>query len=400
MHIAFMTPEYAGPDGGTGGLGVYLRKTAAALTSRGHRVSVFLQGHESKRWDDGAVRIHVVARARPWNWARPLRWLATVAPAIRQVRSARRLAAKVWQVHDNEPIDLIQTASFMAPGQAMLGNGRIPVVCRVSSYTPLWRAAYGARRNMAQYLCDGLELRQFTGADAIYAPSRFLAGVLARFEGLQVEVIRTPLPERVSGNRSFYDTRLKGKPYLLHFGSLSRLKGTDLLGQAMPAILARHPQLWLVVIGSDHGLPDGRRMADVLRADLGPVADRLLVNAPISHDSLTPVIAGALGVLMPFRADNYSNACLEAQAQGIPVVGTLECGLDELITDGQTGFLVRQSDPASLEEGIERLLGMSAGQRADMVQRIRDSVTAMSAEDRIGQLLDYYADVIRRFKDG
>jgi hypothetical protein len=159
MHIAFMTPEYAGPDGGTGGLGVYLRKTAAALMSRGHRVSVFLQGHESKRWDDGAVRIHVVARARPWNWARPLRWLATVAPAIRQVRSARSLAAKVWQVHAREPIDLIQTASFMAPGLALIGNGRIPVVCRASSYTPLWRAAYGTRRNAAQYLCDGLELR-------------------------------------------------------------------------------------------------------------------------------------------------------------------------------------------------------------------------------------------------
>ncbi|MEI8351838.1 MAG: glycosyltransferase family 4 protein [bacterium] len=393
-----MTPEYAGPDSDTGGLGAYLRKTAAALTARGHRVSVFLQGHEARSWDDGAVRVYVVARARPWPWARHLRWLANVAPAIRQIRSARALAAKVWQVHARQPIDLIQTSSFMAPGLMVIGNGRIPVVCRASSYTPLWRAAYGTRRNAAQYLCDGLELRQFNGADAVYAPSRFLSGVLARFEGLHVEVIRTPLPAPVHGDRAFYESRLKSQPYLLHFGALSRLKDTDLLGQAMPAILARHPQLRLVVIGGDNGVPDGRRMGDVLRADLGAVADRLLVHAQISPDSLIPVIAGALGVLMPFRADNYSNACLEAQAQGIPVVGTMECGLDELITDGQTGFLIRQADPASLTEGVERLLAMNAGQRGEMIQRIRASVAAMAAEDRIGQLLDYYADVICRFR--
>ncbi len=400
MHIAFMTPEYAAPDAGTGGLGAYLRKTAAALAARGHRVSVFLQGDQARQWQDESVAVYGVERARPWPWARHIGWVAAVAPAIRQVGSARRLAASVRRVHARDPIDIIQAASFMAPGLAMLGNGRIPVVCRASSYTPLWRAAYGTRRTAAQYLCDGLELRQFVGADSVYAPSQFLAGMLARIEGLPCAVVRTPLPAAGPTDGAFYETHLRGKSYLLHFGSLSRLKGTDLLGRALPAVLARHPQLWLAVIGRDNGLPDGRRMADALRADLGSFADRLVVHSPLPQSSLPPVIAGAAGVLMPSRVDNYPNACLEAQAQGVPVIGAMDSSIEELVTDGETGFLVRQADPASLTEGVERLLALNAGQRQAMQQRIRAAVEGIASEDRVGQLLDYYAGVIGRFADG
>ena len=396
MHIAFMTPEYYSSERPTGGLGVYVRKTAMALTARGHRVSVFLQDHGRRDWLDGAVHVYAEARARPWPWLRHHPWLGAVAPGIRQVRSARRLAVRVRQVHARDPIDIIQVSNFMTPGLAMLGNGRIPVICRASSYTPLWRAAFGNVRSPAQYLCDGLELRQFTQAQAIFAPSQFLAGILNRFEGLAVDVIRTPLPEAGPVATEFFEKTLKGKRYLLHFGSLSRLKGTDLIGAALPSIMERHGSLWLVVIGADHGSPNGRKMLDVLRQDLGRLADRLLCHAPLPHEVLMPVIAGAEGVLMPYRADNCSNACLEAMAQGVPVIGSLHSSLDEIITDGKTGFLVRQSDPVSLAQGVERLLSRTPEQRNMMRQEILKGVDAMRSEDRVGQLIQYYSCVLGR----
>jgi len=398
MHIAFMTPEYHTPESTTGGLGIYLRKTSMALVASGHRVSIFLQGHRSRCWLDDEVSVYAEERAGPWSWAGRHRWLGTVAPAIRQVRSARRLAERVRKVHEHDPIDIIQTSSFMAPGLAMLRNGRIPVICRASSYTPLWRAAFGGVRSPAQYFCDGLELRQFTRADAIYAPSQFLAGLLNRFEGLAVDVIRTPLPETGLVNNEFFENNLKGKRFLLHFGSLSRLKGTDLIGTALPSVMERHRDLWLVVVGQDTELPDGRKMLDVLRQDLGAFAGRLFCHSYLPHEDLTPVIAGAEGVIMPYRVDNYSNACLETLSQGVPVIGSLDSSLDEIITDGKTGYLVKQADPVSLAQGVERLLAMTTEQQGVMRREILRVVAEMRNENRIGQLIQYYSLVLERYR--
>jgi glycosyltransferase involved in cell wall biosynthesis len=63
----------------------------------------------------------------------------------------------------------------------------------------------------------------------------------------------------------------------------------------------------------------------------------------------------AVGVLCTF-VEGLPNSVMEYMALGKPVVATNGGGTGELVVDGETGFLVRQSDPAALAAAIERLV--------------------------------------------
>jgi glycosyltransferase involved in cell wall biosynthesis len=279
----------------------------------------------------------------------------------------------------------------MAPGHALLRNGRLPLVCRISSYTPLLRSANGKQRGLPEYLSDWLEIRQVLDAEASFAPSALMATTFARLEAHEPQVIRTPVDLRdTSMDPSYYQNPLTGMPYLLFFGTLNRVKGADLLAQAMPSVFERHEDLALVFVGRDDGWPGCLKAFDFVSSHCQPFEHRLHYHPVLPKAQLYPFIANALGVLMPSRIDNYPNACLEAQSLGVPVVGTYGSSLDEMIVDGEIGFLAKNGDAASLGDAVERLLSLTQVGRQRMRERILTSVRSMASEDRIGQLLTLY----------
>lgn len=394
MHIGFLTPEYVMPGRFDGGLANYIRKVGLALTSRGHQVSVLVLSNQNARWQDDRIAVYEVKRVVVPQWLRVKRFRAVVA----QVLSSRRLESVVWRIQRADPFDILQASSFEAPGYTLLRNGRLPLVCRVSSYTPLWRSAYGRRRSLSEYISDWLEIRQVLDADASFAPSGFLADTFARLEGHRPQVIRTPLDlQDISMDLSHFESHLAGTPYLLFFGTLSRIKGVDLLAQVIPTVLERHQGLAFVFVGRDDSLPGGQKVFDYVRSCCKSFERRLHYYAALPKSQLYPIVANALGVLMPSRVDNYPNACLEAQFLGVPVVGTYHSSLDEMIVPGETGFLAANDDPGSLASAIERLLSLSPAGRQRMRHNIKREIERVRSEDRVGQLICLYEETIATF---
>jgi glycosyltransferase involved in cell wall biosynthesis len=394
MHIGFLTPEYVGAGRVDGGLANYLRKTGQALAARGHHVSVLVLSDRHASWQDGEVDVTEVKQV-----ALPRRLNGTLLALLGQLVSYRRLARVAWRLHARAPFDIFQASNYWAPGYALRRNARVPLVCRMSTYTPLWRSAYGRPTSFGEYLSDWLEIRQVIDAEAAFAPSDFIAKAFARLHRIQPSVLRSPVDVAPpSSDDSFFRSHLEGLRYLLFFGTLSRIKGVDLLAPALPNVLTRHESLHVVFVGRDDGLGNGVKTFDHLGAMGHDVRDRLHYFAPVPRAQLGPVIANAVGVLVPSRVDNYPNACLEAQAMGVPVVGTFGSSLDEMIEDGKTGFLAQNGSATSLEGAIERLLALGPAQREEMRGRILGLVAQISGEDRIGQLVQFYEAVISRFR--
>ncbi len=395
LHIGFLTPEYVTSKSGDGGLANYLKKTAHALVARGHRVTIVLLADGSKTWQDGPVEVQEVPWAGLPGFAARIPGFAALAPALRLYLSAGRMAAAVAKIHRARPFSLLQASSYCSPGLRLRGRVPVPVICRVSSYTPLWRSAYGRRRRFHELLTDWMEAKQVAGADAAFAPSRFISTAFARMEAVRPEVIPTPLesgaPER---DASFYETHLRGRPYLLFFGTLSYIKGIGVIAGALPRILAAHPDLRVAFIGRDDGTPGGEpAFRRILDACPGMEA-RLFHHPAIPKSKLIPVIAHAEGVLMPSLVDNYPNACLEAQALGTPVVGSRDSSLDEMIADGETGFLSDNGSPESLGDAVERLLALGTDAKAAMRRALALRIEAIRGEDRIGALVAFYRRAI------
>jgi len=399
MHIGFLTPEYPTPDKPEGGLANYLRKTGFALAKRGHRISVFVISDQDKIWLDGPVEVYEIRRASPPRRFFPTRLnMRQFRGVVSQYLSSRRLATRVREIHHENSIDILQASSYMAPGYVLLHNNRIPMVCRISSYTPLWRSASGRQRVFNEYLSDWMEIRQVLDADAAFAPSELTANTFTRIKGFRPDIIRTPFDSRTSiTDESFYQDYIVGFRYLLYFGSLNRIKGTDLLAEIIPFILRKYTNLSIIFIGRDDGLPNGQKVFDYLLSHCDSNKDRLLYFPPIPKSKLFPIVANAIGVLMPSRIDNYPNACLEAQSFGVPVVGTYDSSIDEMIVNGETGFLATNGDSNSLYKAIECLLALTISQRKRMQKRILDSVRSIRGEDRIGKLENFYRQVIDDF---
>ena len=398
MDIAYLSPEYPKTTEPDGGLANYLRKVGLDLSNRAHRISIFCLSNKNKHWFDGDIEIFEIKEFKlPYQFYR-FKKLCVFLPFLTQIQSSKRLAKVFWREHNKFPFDIIQASSYKSPGYVMRRNQKVPMVCRVSSYRPMIRSAEGRRRNFCQYLTDWLEIRQVVDVQSAFAPSQLMADTYAKFEGCSLQVIRTPV-EKFSPemDHSLYESSLIDKEYLLYFGTLKLVKGVDLLAGIISPILESHSSLYFVFIGRDDGMNNRQKIFDYI-TELNPkYKDRLLYYPSMPKATLYPIIMHSLGVVMPSRVDNYPNACLEALSLGVPVVGTYQSSLDEMIVDGKTGFLANNGDPDSIKDAIERLLRMTNEQRRQMKCNIAEVVNEIKKEDRVGQLIDFYNEVIASF---
>lgn len=139
-------------------------------------------------------------------------------------------------------------------------------------------------------------------------------------------------------------------PYVVAMGRLDSQKGFDLLLPAFAAIAADFPRHHLVILGEG---PE--------RAALERQAERLQLTERVSLPGRLaqpwPILRGAEAFVMSSRFEGFPNALLEAMALGLPVI-SFDCpsGPGEILTDGETGLLVRAEDVPSLSQAMARIM--------------------------------------------
>ena len=399
LKIAFLTSEYViPPDRLDGGLASYVQKAARGLVERGHLASVFCLSDRNADWSDHGVSVHEVL-SQPW---RPLSVLVRVMRPVvetrRSVRNSMTLAKRLLAEHGVRSLDVIQAASYEAVGIALCGNGAVPLVSRISSAPWLYRKAEGRLVSPLSPLVDWCERYQIRHSDASFAPSELMAQAYSGAQAHAPRLIRSPvdpLPE--AQDDSFYRRQLTGLKYLLFFGALNRMKGIEVLSRAIGPLLEEFPGLHLVCVGKAHPATGGQSHAEVLLRENARWGQRVRYFPSLPKQQLYPVIRNAQGVLIPSLINNYPNTCLEAMQFNRIVIGTYGSSLDEMIDDGQTGFLVRRGDVQDLRRGIRRLLHLTPLEKSEMERRVRGAFEGIVAEDRIGQHLNFYRAVVDQF---
>jgi glycosyltransferase involved in cell wall biosynthesis len=132
--------------------------------------------------------------------------------------------------------------------------------------------------------------------------------------------------------------------------AVSRLepqKGVDVAVRALPDILVRHPDVYLVVLG------EGQQ-----RAELEELARSLRV--PVYLPGRVPDVAAWLRraelLVHPARWEGFGLALLEAMLASLPIVATNVSSIPEIVVDGETGLLVPPDDAAALASAVSRVL--------------------------------------------
>lgn len=190
-------------------------------------------------------------------------------------------------------------------------------------------------------------------ADAIVAPSRFLADVFAR-NGLPRDRV-TIVPYGLAEGRIVpIPTRRPRMPLRLGFcGVLSPWKAPHL---AIEAVRGSHANVTL----SLHGNAEETMFADyIARCRTSAAGDpRITFAGPYGEADTGRVFAGLDALVVPSTwYENTPFVVLEAFAAGVPVVAADLGGLAEVVQHERNGLLFRAGDAGSLRAAIERLAG-------------------------------------------
>jgi glycosyltransferase involved in cell wall biosynthesis len=153
-------------------------------------------------------------------------------------------------------------------------------------------------------------------------------------------------------------------PTILHVARLVPVKGTEYLIRAFAAIARRYAALQLVIIG------DGGLTASLQRlAKAEKVAERVRFLGALPHAEVLGWLRRAMMLVLPSvrtvggRIEGLGMVLLEAAATGVPAVASRLGGIPECVSDGETGFLVPEREPAALARRMDDLLGDSALRR-------------------------------------
>lgn len=145
------------------------------------------------------------------------------------------------------------------------------------------------------------------------------------------------------------------RPIVLSIGALSPRKGHQRVVEALPAVLARYPELLYVVVGGPGVEGDTGPLLRRRIAELGLERHVLLVGFQ-PHDEISRWLAAADVFCLATSNEGLANVVHEALAAGVPVVTTRVGGHAEVVHQGENGFLVDVDDREALTAALVRAL--------------------------------------------
>lgn len=147
-------------------------------------------------------------------------------------------------------------------------------------------------------------------------------------------------------------------PFLLFVGRLTEKKGVRYLIGAMSLIVSNFPEAKLLIVGHgelEQDLRDQARNCGLEEVVLfvGGVANAQL---PVYY-ATADIFIGPSVQVKGGDAEGFGLTFVEAAMSGCLVIGTRIGGVEDIIEDGDTGFLVAPNDADILAEKINNIIG-------------------------------------------
>ena len=180
-----------------------------------------------------------------------------------------------------------------------------------------------------------------------------------------------------------------GVPVVGKIARLFPLKGHDELIDAWPAVVARHPDARLLLVGDgvlrDHLVERARSMG---------ILDSIVFAGLVPRERIPAAIAAMDVLVHTSLHEGLARVLPQALAMGRPCVSVALDGAPEVVVDGETGLLVPPRDPAAVADAISRLLD-DPELRARMGAAGRRLVDpAFRAETMVSEIADLYEELL------
>ena len=178
----------------------------------------------------------------------------------------------------------------------------------------------------------------------------------------------TPCPPGASPSASpsaliAAELRLRdASPVITLIGRLQPLKGQHLLIAALPKIHAHLPAARVVLVGDSFAY--NRDYREQLQAQARALGVRHAVHFTGQRTDIRELLSVTDIAVSASSHEAFGRTVVEAMAMARPVVATRSGGPDDVIVDGETGYLVPTGSPDALAGAIVRIWSDPASARA------------------------------------
>jgi glycosyltransferase involved in cell wall biosynthesis len=210
--------------------------------------------------------------------------------------------------------------------------------------------------------------------------------ILSRYKISPLKVIRTYLAaDKNSSSHSPYP--LPSKNFLLYVGQQSDYKNVRGLILAHQQLLAHHPDLWLVLVGSKSGSTAVNKGWVKTRG-----YQQVLFTGFVNDGQLAWLYSHTKAYVFPSFMEGFGLPSLEAMLYGAPVVSSNATCLPEINGDAALYFNPHSSD--DMAKTIDRVL-TNKDRRAELVENGYERVKHFSWNETARETLTTYQAALR-----
>ena len=392
-RAAFITlhacPLAAPGQGKSGGMNVYVRQLAGALSDMGMKIDIFTREH-----------LDVVNRVE------------TIGPNVRVIHlKAGEPDAHLGDLYALLPdflerlndfreeegleYDVVHSHYWLSAWVGRELSQAINVPHVVTFHTLSLIKMQSRAGEIEQTERPVVEAEVMATADRIIAFSPHERDAMARLYGadarkvslvpcgVDLEVFR-PLDQKSVRSR----LGLNGEKILLYVGRVEPIKGLDLLVETA-AQMDSTEGVRMMVVGADvNGDREMHRVKQLAKER--DLEDKIDFVGQVDHDDLPLYYNAADVCVVPSYYESFGLVALESMACGTPVVATRVGGLSTIIHHGRTGYLKSWRCPEAFANSVEMIIS-SDGLQQSMGEAARKRAEGMGWDNVASLMWDEYS---------
>ena len=418
MHIVIVTVELASHNHPAGGLGSFTANIARIFAQNGHKVDIILATTKEEKiiFDDAISVLPIYIKKALWEKIDKIAKLASFMLSENQDEIRRYLMnlykaicvrKLINSINEREKIDIVHFCNHGA--LSLWHDKRIPYVIRISGLLNIINGGANQPNGSVEFNDNDMSIRHklefytLKKAKYVISPSHLMAEIIKNNGGKHAEVIESPFVLNMENwDYGIYNTFVRDKRYIIHYGSLKYLKGTHIVAEIAETILREYSDIVILLAGSSAVMYDecGNTVKahELVKKKAGKYESRVIYVGCLMREQLYPLIQKAELCLLPYRLENLSNACIEAMAMGKIVVGTNKASFEQLIDNRVNGFLCERDNPGSYLRAVNEALALPKKERDQMGKRAKERIQKLAPDIIYTQYLNYYCEVIQKWK--
>lgn len=214
---------------------------------------------------------------------------------------------------------------------------------------------HGSELLLPNPVLHSLTHRSLKRFDRLIAVSRYTRSLVKGINSEKITVIPNGFKVQVPEIKE--EKVISSSLRLITVGNLTERKGQHNVIRALPLLKKQWPGLEYHMIG----IPTDREYLENLGRKLG-VEDALIFHGRVSDSRMQELLTAAdVFVMLSQKAadgdvEGFGIAILEANAFGLPAIGSLGCGIEDAIRDGYSGRLIRHDDPEAYQAALSDIL--------------------------------------------